>query len=89
MLLKKRIPASCILNNEKYDLVFVLIVSLTALFIAERYKKLLPEMPLTIPAFINDANVTTIARAIEINIKQLIKETDVSQPSQPEKFYSL
>ncbi len=55
MLLKKRIPASYILNKVKYDLVYVLIVSLTVLFITEKYKELLPEMPLTIPAFIGTA----------------------------------
>ena len=39
----------------KYDLVIVLIVSLSALFITDKYKDLLPEMPLTIPAFLGTA----------------------------------
>lgn len=55
MLLKKRIPPSYILNKIKYDLVYVLIVSLSVLFITEKYKNLLPEMPLTIPTFIGTA----------------------------------
>lgn len=55
MLLNKRIPFSYILNKIKYDLVYVLIVSLVVLFITEKYQKLLPEMPLTIPAFIGTA----------------------------------
>ena len=55
MLLNKRIPATYILNKVKYDLMYVLIVSLTVLFITERYRELLPEMPLTIPAFIGTA----------------------------------
>ena len=55
MLLKKRIPPQYILNKVKYDLVYVLIVSLSVLFITDRYKELLPEMPLTIPAFIGTA----------------------------------
>lgn len=55
MLLNKRIPAYYILNKVKYDLVYVLIVSLSVLFITDRYKELLPEMPLTIPAFIGTA----------------------------------
>ena len=55
MLLNKRIPLTYILNKVKYDLVYVLIVSLFVLFITERYKELLPEMPLTIPAFIGTA----------------------------------
>lgn len=55
MLLNKTIPARYILNKVKYDLIYVLIVSLAVLFITERYKQLLPEMPLTIPAFIGTA----------------------------------
>jgi len=55
MLHNKRIPVYYILNKVKYDLVYVLIVSLSVLFITDRYKELLPEMPLTIPAFIGTA----------------------------------
>lgn len=55
MLLNKRIPAFYILNKVKYDLVYVLIVSLLVQIITDRYKELLPEMPLTIPAFIGTA----------------------------------
>lgn len=55
MLLDKRIPATYIVNKVKYDLVIVLIVSLSVLFITDRYQELLPEMPLTIPAFIGTA----------------------------------
>ena len=55
MLLNKRIPISYILNNVKYDLIIVLSVSLSALFVTNRYQELLPEMPLTIPAFIGTA----------------------------------
>ena len=55
MLLNKRIPVSYILNNVKYDLIIVLSVSLSALYVTDRYEELLPEMPLTIPAFIGTA----------------------------------
>ncbi|MES2728379.1 MAG: bestrophin family ion channel, partial [Bacteroidota bacterium] len=55
MLLDKQIPTYYILNKVKYNLVYVLIVSLFVLFITERYKVLLPEMPLTIPAFLGTA----------------------------------
>jgi putative membrane protein len=33
--------------------------------------------------------MTAIARTIEINIKQLLKETEIPKPLQPEKFYQL
>ncbi len=52
MLLNKRVPVSYIFNKIKFDLVYVLIVSLLVLFITELYRDLLPDMPLTIPAFI-------------------------------------
>jgi len=55
VLLNKRIPISYILNKVKYDLIIVLSVSLSALFVTNRYQELLPEMPLTIPAFIGTA----------------------------------
>ena len=55
MLLDKQIPPSYIINKVKYDLVYVLIVSLSILFITDKYEELLPEMPLTIPAFIGTA----------------------------------
>ncbi len=55
MLLNKQIPATYILNKVKYDLIYVLIVSLLVLLITERFKEFLPEMPLTIPAFIGTA----------------------------------
>ena len=55
MLLNKRIPISYILNKVKYDLIIIFCVSLSALFVTNRYQELLPEMPLTIPAFIGTA----------------------------------
>ena len=42
MLLNKRIPVSYILNNVKYDLIIVLSVSLSALYVTDRYEELLP-----------------------------------------------
>jgi ion channel-forming bestrophin family protein len=55
MLLNKRIPFSYIFNKVKYDLLYVLIVSLSVLLITEKYHVLLPEVPLTIPAFLGTA----------------------------------
>lgn len=34
-----------------------------------------------------DTPMTSIARTIEINIKELLRESDIPQPQQPEKFY--
>jgi ion channel-forming bestrophin family protein len=55
MLINKRIPVSYMFNKVKYDLVYVLIVSVSFLFITERYKHALPNIPLSIPAFLGTA----------------------------------
>lgn len=55
MLLNKRIPAYYILNKVKYDLVYIFILSGSVWFLTNRYSELLPEIPLTIPAFIGTA----------------------------------
>lgn len=34
-----------------------------------------------------DTAVTAIARTIEINLKQLLNETDIPQPVQPDRYY--
>lgn len=55
MLLNKRIPPVYILNKVKYDLIYVLLVSVFVQYITDKYRALLPELPLTIPAFIGTA----------------------------------
>ena len=36
-----------------------------------------------------DTAMTTIARKIEIDIKELLRETEIPKPHPPEKFYQL
>lgn len=55
MLLNKRIPIRYILNKVKVEMVYVLLVSLIVLLVTTQFHSLLPEMPLTIPAFIGTA----------------------------------
>lgn len=55
MLLNKKIPATYIFNKVKFEIVYVLIVSIAVLLLTDKYQKLIPEMPLTIPAFIGTA----------------------------------
>ncbi len=55
MLLNKPIPITYILNKVKVDIAYVLLVSISVLFITNRFQQLLPEMPLTIPTFIGTA----------------------------------
>ena len=66
MLLNKRIPATYILNTVKYNLVSILFVSLSVLFITESYKEYLPNIPLTIPAFIG----TSISILLSFKLSQ-------------------
>ncbi len=55
MLLNKRIPISYIFNKVKLDILYVSMVSLSVLFITEKYMEVLPTIPLAIPAFIGTA----------------------------------
>jgi putative membrane protein len=55
LLNKPKVPLKYILNKIKYDLLYVLVVSLAVLFLTDRYVIFMPEMPLTIPAFIGTA----------------------------------
>ncbi len=55
MLLNKKVPFKYILNKIKYDIVYVFILSLVVLYLTDKYNDFLPEMPLTIPAFIGTA----------------------------------
>jgi putative membrane protein len=55
MLLNRKIPLYYILNKVKTDIVFILILSLIVVLLTNRFQHFLPEMPLTIPAFIGTA----------------------------------
>ncbi len=55
MLINKRIPVSYILNKIKSEIVYVLIIGLLIHYLTTKFKAVIPEMPLTIPAFIGTA----------------------------------
>lgn len=55
MLLNKPIPARYILYKIKREMMYVLAVSLLVLYLTEEYGHAIPDMPLTIPAFIGTA----------------------------------
>jgi len=55
MILDKKIPFKYVFNKVKYDLLFVLLVGLITNYLASQFKSLLPEMPLSIPAFLGTA----------------------------------
>lgn len=55
MLLNKRVPVSYILKKIKLDLIYVSILALAIFIITTKFQRMLPEMPLTIPAFIGTA----------------------------------
>ena len=66
MLLNKTIPAAYIINKVKFEVVYVLVVSIVVLLITDKYQELLPEMPLTIPAFIG----TSISILLSFKLNQ-------------------
>ncbi|MES2616983.1 MAG: bestrophin family ion channel [Bacteroidota bacterium] len=55
MLLNKRIPPYYIINKVKYNFVYVFVVAFLVHYTKNKYADLLPDMPLTIPAFIGTA----------------------------------
>ncbi|WP_278009557.1 bestrophin family protein [Flavobacterium gyeonganense] len=69
---------------ESYFEIPLLLVISTTFFLLEKSATHLQDPFRNRPT---DTAVTAIARTIEINIKDLLKETDIPQPLQPEKFY--
>lgn len=55
MLINKKIPVTYILKSIKWNILFVLLVSLSIHYLSHKYRYFIPLMPLTIPAFIGTA----------------------------------
>ncbi|GAA4470153.1 bestrophin family ion channel [Nibrella saemangeumensis] len=55
MLLDKKIPLKYIANKVKYDLLVVLLIGLVTNVLTQKSFRYLPEMPLSIPAFLGTA----------------------------------
>lgn len=55
MLLDKRIPLRFILNKIKFEILYVLVIALVVYYFTQKYMDLIPEMPLSIPAFLGTA----------------------------------
>jgi len=71
---------------ESYFEIPLLLTISSAFFLLEKSATHLQDPFMNRPT---DTAMTTIARTIEINIKQLLGEKEVPQPLQPETFYSL
>ena len=55
MLLDKKIPVSYIFNKIKLELLIVGIIGMTTYYLTHRYRNVIPDMPIAIPAFIGTA----------------------------------
>ncbi|RUT72202.1 hypothetical protein D0817_00865 [Flavobacterium cupreum] len=55
MLINTKIPVSYLFNKVKYEVIFVLIIAVLVHYITTQFENLIPEMPITIPAFIGTA----------------------------------
>jgi ion channel-forming bestrophin family protein len=55
MLINKRVPFSYIFNKIKFEVLYVLIIGLLVHYFTSKFIAVLPEMPITIPAFIGTA----------------------------------
>ncbi len=81
------VTLSIALNNVAgiFEIPLLLLIS-TAFFLLEKSATHMQDPFENRPT---DTAVTTITRTIEINIKQLLKETDIPEPLKAESFYSL
>jgi ion channel-forming bestrophin family protein len=68
-----------------FELPLLLVIS-TAFFLLEKSATHLQDPFSNLPT---DTAITTITRNIEINIKQLLNESDIPQPIEPHLYYSL
>jgi ion channel-forming bestrophin family protein len=55
MLLNKKIPVRFILNKIKLEIMYVLLIAIVVYYFTEKFKTIIPEMPLSIPAFLGTA----------------------------------
>lgn len=55
MLLNKKIPVSFILNKIKFEIIYVMAMAIIVYYFTQEYRTLIPEMPLSIPAFLGTA----------------------------------
>jgi len=55
MLLSKNIPIRFILNKIKFEVLWLLLIASIVYYFTEKYKPLVPEVPLSIPAFLGTA----------------------------------
>jgi putative membrane protein len=55
MLIENKFPLGYMVKKVSFDLIMVILVGLGAQFISERYKNVLPELPLNIPIFLGTA----------------------------------
>lgn len=55
MLLNTKIPFTYIIRKIKVELIFVIIIAILVKVLASLFRDYIPEMPLSIPAFIGTA----------------------------------
>lgn len=55
MLLNKNIPVHFILNKIKFEIIYVLIIATIVYYFTQKFRTAIPEMPLSIPAFLGTA----------------------------------
>lgn len=55
MLIDRKIPITYIFEKIKLEIVYVLIIGLLVHYLTTKYKTIIPDMPITIPAFIGTA----------------------------------
>jgi putative membrane protein len=55
MLINKRVPISYILKKVQFEILYLLIISFLVYYFTTKFEAVIPELPITIPAFIGTA----------------------------------
>src|SRR6188768_567483 len=55
MLLNKDIPLYFILKKIRFEIIYVLIIATVVFYFTQKFQQVIPEMPLSIPAFLGTA----------------------------------
>jgi ion channel-forming bestrophin family protein len=55
MLLNKSVPFKYIVNKVRHEMIYVFVLAIIVYYITSTFKRMIPEMPLTIPIFIGTA----------------------------------
>ena len=89
MLLNKGIPIHFILNKIKVEIIAVSVIATIVFYFTQQFKSLIPEIPLSIPAFLGTAISVILSFKLNQSYDRWWEAKDIEVTQQPYKFYLL